>query len=179
MQLASLGQQPGQRREHRSIRPRQAGAADLATQHCHLMPQHQNLRVFRSRATGQPEPGHHLPEDEIEQSNRHGLRSCLTATTQQHRRSRPWMTSSAPTGADHPSQTRPGPPNTVRALNDANPALRLHPQRRGTVGSDSRSIWRSGRSSPNSHAEGKDGHPGADLGIVGDAAGVRPATSRL
>jgi hypothetical protein len=34
---------------------------------------------------------------EIEQSNRHGLRSCPTVTAQQYRRPRPWMTSSAPT----------------------------------------------------------------------------------
>ena len=52
LQVASLGQPPGQRRKHRSVCPRQAGAADLATQHGHLMPQHQNLRVLRTCAMG-------------------------------------------------------------------------------------------------------------------------------
>jgi hypothetical protein len=34
--------------DHRSVRPRQSWSADLARQHCHLVPEHQDLRVLRS-----------------------------------------------------------------------------------------------------------------------------------
>lgn len=39
----------------------------------------------------------------------------------------------APTTQDHPSQTSPDVPSTIRTLNGDKPALHLHPQRRGTL----------------------------------------------
>jgi hypothetical protein len=72
MPLAGLGQQPGQCREHRPIRPRQSRSAHLAAQHGDLVPEHKNLRILRlCAASQQPEPGHDLPDDQIQQSYRH------------------------------------------------------------------------------------------------------------
>ena len=82
-QPASLGQQPGQRREHRPIRPRQLRPPDLTTQYGDFMAQHQDLRILRPGAAAQQsEPGYQLPEDQIEQSYRHSRRSCLMTTVQ-------------------------------------------------------------------------------------------------
>jgi hypothetical protein len=83
MHSAGLGQQWGQRREHCPIRPRQSRPSDLASEHGDLMPEHQDLRVLRTCAPGQQsEPGYKLSEDQIEQSYRHGRRSCLTVIIQ-------------------------------------------------------------------------------------------------
>jgi hypothetical protein len=46
MQSHSLAQQPGQRREHRSVGPRQPRSAHLATEHGNLVTEHQDLRVL-------------------------------------------------------------------------------------------------------------------------------------
>jgi hypothetical protein len=81
MQSASRGQQPGQCRKHRPIRPRQARSVHLTAQHGDLVAQHEDFRVFRLCAAGQqPEPGQDLPEDQIQQSYRHDRRSCPTTT---------------------------------------------------------------------------------------------------
>jgi hypothetical protein len=93
------GQPSGQRREHRPVSPGQARSAHLATSHRILVAEHQNLRILRRGASGQqPEPGHKLPEDQIQQSNSHSWRSCPTTTVQQYRTSALRMTCSAPTG---------------------------------------------------------------------------------
>jgi hypothetical protein len=100
MQSTGLRQQPGQRRKHRPVRPRQSRSAHLAAQHGDLVTEHKNLRVFRLCAAGeQSEPSHDLPEDQIEQSYRHDRRSCPTAAARGCRRSPSWMTSSAPTAS--------------------------------------------------------------------------------
>jgi len=107
MQLAGLGQQPGQRREHRPIRPGPPRPPDLAAEHGDLVTQHQNLHVLRPGTTGQQaQPCHELPEDQIKQSYRHGRRSCPAATLKRCRRSSLWMSYSAPTGCW--SGPRPG-----------------------------------------------------------------------
>jgi hypothetical protein len=71
-------QQPDQRRQNRSIRPRRAWLADLATQDRDLVPQHQQLGSDRGLAARQdrqpPEQAHH---DQIEESETHDRRSCL------------------------------------------------------------------------------------------------------
>jgi len=60
---------------------------------------HEDFRVFRLGAAGQQsEPGHDLSEDQIQQSYRHGRRSCPTTTVQRCRRPPSWMSNSAPTG---------------------------------------------------------------------------------
>ena len=40
------GEQPGKRGKDRPVRPFQLGPTNLATQHRHLMPQHQDLGVL-------------------------------------------------------------------------------------------------------------------------------------
>jgi hypothetical protein len=56
----------------------------------------------------QSQPGHDLPEDQIQQSYRHDRRSCPTATGQRCRRSTPWMSSSALTPDSFTSIVRKG-----------------------------------------------------------------------
>lgn len=66
--------------EHRSVGPGQPQSADLAAEHGSFVSEQQDLRVFRHGTSGQqPQPGHELPEDEIDPSYRHDRRSCLAA----------------------------------------------------------------------------------------------------
>jgi hypothetical protein len=71
-------QQPGQRGQNRSIWPRGAWLADLATQDRDLVPQHQQLGSDRGLAARKdrqpPEQAHH---DQIEESEAPDRRSCL------------------------------------------------------------------------------------------------------
>ena len=81
MPSARRGQQSGQRREHRPIRPGQSWPAHLVAQYRYLVAQHEDFRIFRVCAAGQQsQPGQDLPEDQIQQSYRHDRRSCPTAT---------------------------------------------------------------------------------------------------
>jgi hypothetical protein len=93
MQSACPGQQPGQCREHRAVGPGQSWPAYLAAQHRYLVAQHEDFRIFRfCAASQQSKPSQDLPEDQIQQSDRHGRRSCPTATvygSAGHRRGRP------------------------------------------------------------------------------------------
>jgi hypothetical protein len=52
MQLARLGQQWGQRREHRPIDPGQSGSAHPVVQHGDLVTQHENHQFGTNSATG-------------------------------------------------------------------------------------------------------------------------------
>ena len=62
------------------------------------MAEHENLCIFRlCAASQQPQPGQDLPEDQIQQSYRHGRRSCPMVTVLRCCRSPLWTTSSAPT----------------------------------------------------------------------------------
>ena len=95
----------------RPVSPGQARSAHLVTSHRDLVAEHQNLRILRRGAAGQqPEPGHKLPEDQIQQSNSHGWRSCPTTTVQQYRTSALRMTCSAPTGSLQASHVCTGEP---------------------------------------------------------------------
>jgi hypothetical protein len=58
------GQQSGQRRKHRPIRPGQSWPTHLAAQHRDLVAQHENFRILRVCA------GQDLPEDQVQQSYR-------------------------------------------------------------------------------------------------------------
>ena len=49
MESTSRGQQPDQRREHCPVRPGQTWPAHLATQHRHLVTEHEDFRVLRPR----------------------------------------------------------------------------------------------------------------------------------
>jgi len=64
MQSTCWGQQPGQRREHRAVRPGQSRSVHLTAQHGDLVTQHEDLRILRMCTAGQQsQPGHDLPED--------------------------------------------------------------------------------------------------------------------
>jgi hypothetical protein len=66
----------GQGGQECSIRPGQAGS-DLTAQHRYFVAQDQNLDVLGGGAAGeQPEPAEHRDRDQIQQSKRHGVRSC-------------------------------------------------------------------------------------------------------
>ena len=58
--------------EHGPVRPLQAGPGVGAAQHRDLVPQHEELDVLGAgRATQQQDQPEHLPEDQIEQPQRH------------------------------------------------------------------------------------------------------------
>jgi hypothetical protein len=69
-------QQPRQRGEHRTIRPRQPRRADLAAQHGYLMPQRHDLDVLRGVGSGQQRQPAHNP--------RQPRYSIRTATARDH-----------------------------------------------------------------------------------------------
>jgi hypothetical protein len=120
IQSASLGQQPGQRREHRPIHPGQTRPTHLSPKHGEFMAQHQDLGIGRPGTPGQhPQPGHELPRDQIQQSYCHDRRSCPTATVQRRRRSETRMICSAPTSlltipSRHAGRCRSGDFRTAR-----------------------------------------------------------------
>jgi hypothetical protein len=71
-------QQPGQRAEHRSIRPRGPWRAHLPTQYRDLLAQRQQLgndcRLAARQDRQPPEQAHH---DQVEESKTHDRRSFL------------------------------------------------------------------------------------------------------
>jgi hypothetical protein len=70
-------QPSGERGEHRSIRPVQAGLGVSSAQHGDFVTQHQELDVLGHRRTGeQQQQVHQLTEDQVEQTQGHGSRSC-------------------------------------------------------------------------------------------------------
>jgi len=79
------GQQPGQRGQHRAIRPRQPRPADLPAQHGHLMPQHHDLDVLRSVGPGQQrQPADNPHQAQVQHPHRHSpgawtsaVRACV------------------------------------------------------------------------------------------------------
>ena len=78
---AMLPQHPGQnsdeRGEHRSIRPVHPGLGVSSAQHGDFMTQHQELDILgRRRATEQQQQAQKLDKDQVEQTQRHGARSC-------------------------------------------------------------------------------------------------------
>jgi hypothetical protein len=82
MQSTGRGQQRGECRQVRPLRPRQLRSAYLAAQHGDLMPELKKLRILRLGAMGeQSKPGHDLSKDQIQRSYRHGRRSCPQVTT--------------------------------------------------------------------------------------------------
>jgi hypothetical protein len=71
------GQQPRQRGQHRTIRPRQPRPADLAAQHGHLMPQYDDLDVLRGVGSGQQrQPAQHPQHAQVQHPHSHNPRSC-------------------------------------------------------------------------------------------------------
>lgn len=86
-------EQPGQRREHRTVRPEGAWPSDLSAQDHDLVSQHENLGVLGRLLAGQQrEPAEEPAENEVEESEHHDWRSSWTfspaakATSQPHRR---------------------------------------------------------------------------------------------
>jgi hypothetical protein len=66
------GQQPGQRGQHRPVRPRGPWATGLSAQHGDLVAQHQQLRRLGGIASGKErKPAEHPNHDQVEQSNSH------------------------------------------------------------------------------------------------------------
>src|SRR6476661_5927530 len=64
------------------------GPAHLTAQHHHFMAQHQDLRVLRGLALAQQDqPAEHPAHDQIQQTDRHEPRSCLTPPTPANRSS--------------------------------------------------------------------------------------------
>jgi hypothetical protein len=75
-----LRQPPDERGEHRAIRPVQARLRGDPAQHGDLVTQHQELDVFgRRRTTEQQQEVQYPEEDQVEQTQRHGTRSCPVA----------------------------------------------------------------------------------------------------
>jgi hypothetical protein len=69
---ASLRQDPGQRRHHRAVSPRQARLGDLPAQHRELVAQDQDFDVFGLIGTAeQDRPTQEPNEDQIQQSKSH------------------------------------------------------------------------------------------------------------
>jgi hypothetical protein len=72
-----LRQPSGERGEHCAIRPVQVRLRVGSTQHGDFMTQHQELDVLgRRRTSEQHQQVHQLTEDQIEQAQEHGSRSC-------------------------------------------------------------------------------------------------------
>jgi hypothetical protein len=103
----------------------------------------------------QSEPGHQLPEDQIERSQRHDRRSCPTTTVKQRRRSSAWMTGSAPTGSTARSSTgspsddrcdAPSPARSRRLPHETAGRVRLlrvpHPRAPGRHAARDGAEWR-------------------------------------
>jgi hypothetical protein len=66
------GQQPGQRGQHRPIRPRQIRPADLAAQNCDLVTQNEQLHGLRRVASHEPrQPPKHLNHPQVQHPNHH------------------------------------------------------------------------------------------------------------
>jgi hypothetical protein len=63
------GNQPAQRRLQRPIGPRRPRPGDLPTQHRQLMTQQEDFGRLRAVAAGeQPQPAHHRPDNQVQQS---------------------------------------------------------------------------------------------------------------
>jgi len=99
---AGLGQQLGQRGDQRPVGPRPVRALALTPQDRQLVPQQQDYRRFGRVICGQDrEPGNLLPEDQVDERQRHTRSTTINlcrltgheAAAQPHRR--PF---SAPTG---------------------------------------------------------------------------------
>ena len=87
---AGHGQHAYQAGHDRSIDPGQPRPVDLTTQHRDLMPQDQDLHVLGCGGSGeQPQPTHHLTEDQIQQPQDHSRRSPTTGTSRKTSRSVP------------------------------------------------------------------------------------------
>ena len=83
-----LGQQADQRGEHRSIRPIQARLRISPAQHSDLVAQDKQFDILRRRrATEQHQPTEQPDEDQIQQPQRHGTRSCPDGTAPRSPRS--------------------------------------------------------------------------------------------
>ena len=71
------GQQANQRGDHRPVRPIEARFRVASAQHGDLVAQHQQLDVLGRRRTPEQHQQAHKPEeDQIEQTQPHGRRSC-------------------------------------------------------------------------------------------------------
>jgi hypothetical protein len=112
-----LRQPPDQRGEDRAIRPVQAGLRVDSAQHGDFMTQHQELDVLgRRRAAEQQQQVQQLKEDQVEQTQRHGARSCLPAGHTDHPGQRRRPTSGTPqvsAAHDWHANPTPGPASTA------------------------------------------------------------------
>jgi len=71
MHPAGLGQQPGQRGEQRTIGPAALWTLDLPAQDRNLVPQQEDLGSGRIVAGQQRQPRQQMPEDQVDQRQRH------------------------------------------------------------------------------------------------------------
>ena len=82
------GQRSGQGRQDRAVGPVRPRPGHLPAQHHHLMAQHQDLRVLRCLAAAQQDqPARHPDHDQIQQTDRHEPRSCLSPSAEPNRSS--------------------------------------------------------------------------------------------
>jgi hypothetical protein len=64
----TVRQQPGQRGQHRPVRPRQPGSADLPLKHGDLVAQDQDLRILGVIGPGeQSQPAEHPEHREVDE----------------------------------------------------------------------------------------------------------------
>ena len=83
-------EQPGQCRQDRPVGPVRLGPGHLAAEHHHLLAQRQDLRVLgRLTAAQQDQPANDPDHDQVQQTERHGPRSCLNSPTDTNRNSKP------------------------------------------------------------------------------------------
>jgi len=71
MHPAGLGQQPGQRGDQRTIGPAALWTLDLPAQDRNLVPQQEDLGSGRIVAGQQRQPRQQMPEDQVDQRQRH------------------------------------------------------------------------------------------------------------
>ena len=72
VQPKAPGQQPCQRGDHGAVGPVRLRAGDLTAQHCDLVPQHQDLRVFHGVSPRQErEPAEHPDHEQVDEAKEH------------------------------------------------------------------------------------------------------------
>src|ERR1035438_4597101 len=82
------GQQPGERRQDRSVGPVRLGPGDLTPEHCDLMTEDHDLRVLgRLAAAEQYQPAKDPDRDQVEQTKSHEPRSWRNLLLRPNRRS--------------------------------------------------------------------------------------------
>ena len=70
------GQQPSQCGEEGAVNPVRPPAGDVPTQHCDLVPQHEDLRILRGVTPGQErQPAEHPDHEQVDETDQHEPRA--------------------------------------------------------------------------------------------------------